>query len=282
MCAYKLASQAISGPARTGPIVHVAAPLKVFFYPADRGREYLLEKEFDENGGSKGDHRHTYGFGTLYVVKGNSVIKKYQARGGPKEKFIGDDGHVHSPIPPGTYVLGSAIHYTTKNWPNSSIPWGAQIRRSVDGEIQFNDASGWKYATGNPEAPMTRACRRLFKRKYRREPTPSQETQINEIAKRYFNEDPDAAKGNLVSVWQRNDFGEWAFAILRDGARTGYFIHTTPADEITPAGQKIKLDSSHGCVHMIPADRNEAKKEGYFKKGVPIIVLGFDSMGPPA
>lgn len=128
---------------------------------------------------------------------------------------------------------------------------------------------------------MTRACLSLFRRRHQKAPTPSQEAQLNELAKRYFDVDPDEPKGNLVSVWQRNDFGEWAFAILRDGAATGFFIHTTPEDETAPSGQKINLSFSHGCIHMVPSDRNEAKREGYLKEGIHLTVLDFDAGGPP-
>jgi len=278
---YELAKHALAGPSRSGPIVHVSVPLMAFFYPADRGREYVEEEELDARGKSKGDIRHTYGFGTLYIMRGSSVIKKYPARGGPKETFVGADGHTHSPIPPRTYVLGAASHYTTSSWPNSSIPWGAKIRRADDGEIQYDHGSGWQYATGAPSAPMTLACRNLFHRRYHKAPTPFQEVQLNELAKKYFDVDPDNPTGNLVSVWQRNDFGEWAFAILRDGTATGFFIHTTPEDETSPSNQKTNLSFSHGCIHMVPADRNEAKKEGYLKKGVRLTVHGFDAVGPP-
>jgi hypothetical protein len=68
---------------------------------------------------------------------------------------------------------------------------------------------------------------------------------------------------------------------LREGTVTGFFIHTTPEDETAPSGQKIQLSFSHGCIHMVPADRNEAKKQGYLKKGIHLTVLGYDAVGPP-
>jgi lipoprotein-anchoring transpeptidase ErfK/SrfK len=86
----------------------------------------------------------------------------------------------------------------------------------------------------------------------------------------------------LVSVWKRNDFGEWAFAIFQDKVKMGYFIHTTPDDEISRrSGAVSSLSFSHGCIHMFPDDRNDAKNKGYLKKGFSLKVLGFDAKGPP-
>ncbi len=282
MPTFRLASNAIPGPARSGAIVHVTAATKLFFYPADSGIEYKSEKELDAKGRSKGKIRHTYGFGTIYVMRGGSILADYPTRGGPKETFIGQDKHTHSPIPPRTYVLGKAVQYTTRNWPNSSIPWGASIRRASNGEIEFNPGSGWQHATGSATAPMTEACRRLFVRMNGKQPNRTDSIRLNEEARTYFDVDQDDPTGTLVDIWQRNDFGAWAFSLQRDGTKTGFFIHTTPEDEIaTLNGLTVNLSASHGCIHMRPADRNEAKDKGYFKAGATLRVFGFDDKGPP-
>ena len=279
MSTFRLASKAIPGPARSGPIVHVSVATKLYFYPADAGTEHIKEWELDK---SKGKILHTYGFGTIYVMQGGSILADYPARGGPKETFIGEDRHTHSAIPPRAYVLGKAVQYTTRNWPNSSIPWGARIRRASNGEIEFDSGSGWQYATGSATAPMTEACHRLFVREERRPPNPDESIRLDEKARKYFDVKPRKPTGTLVDVWQRNDFGEWAFSLQRDGTKTGFFIHTTPDDEIaTSNGQTVDLSESHGCIHMRPADRNEAKDKGYFKAGATLRVFGFDDKGPP-
>jgi hypothetical protein len=260
-------------------MVHVEAATKLYFYPADSGTQYIKEWELDT---SKGKIRHTYGFGTIYVMQGGSILADYPARGGPKETFIGRDRHTHSAIPPRTYVLGKAVQYTTRNWPNSSIPWGAKIQRAANGEIQFDLGSGWKYATGSPTAPMTEACRRLFVRMNRKQPNSAEAATLNEEAKEYFDVDPDHPTETLVDVWHRNDFGAWAVSLQRDGVKTGFFIHTTPEDEITTLNKgTVNLSPSHGCIHMRPADRNEAKEKRYFKAGATLKVFGFDGKGPP-
>lgn len=273
MTSFKLASSPLPGPARSGPMVHVAVVPKVYFYPSVDGVEYKNELEAD---GQK--HLHTYGFGKLYVVRFNTIVAEYEARGGPKETFKGDDGHIHSPIPPGNYVLSAAIQYTTPNWPNSCIPWGAQIRKAPNDEIQYDSGSGWQYATGSPKAKMNEALRNYWARLGK---PPLSESELNKNAREQFDINPDDPRKTLVAVWQRNDFGQWAFALLKDGKKTGFFIHTTPDDELTPNGTPIQLGSSHGCIHMRPVDRNEAKEKKYLDRGVTLHVTAFNAKGRP-
>ena len=101
---------------------------------------------------------------------------------------------------------------------------------------------------------------------------------MNGWAQQMFNVNPHQRGGPLVKVWQRNDFGQWAFALLQNGNRTGFFIHTTPADELDPTRA---LEPSHGCIHMRPVDRNGAKEKGYFRRGVILHVAAFGAKGPP-
>jgi hypothetical protein len=256
--------------------VHVTAKTDVYFYPSEDGVEYCEEVEI--HGSKKATRRHTYGFGKIYIVRGGAIIAQYSARGGPKEKFKGNDRHIHSSIQPGDYVLSAAIQYTTPNWPNSCIPWGAQIRRASDGEVEYNASIGWQHATGSPEAQMNKAVASLVKRTRGYPPTEAEAEQVNELAKQYFDVDPDQPTGDLVKVWQRNDFGEWAFALLQNGKRTGFFIHTTPDDELDPTHA---LEPSHGCIHMRPIDRNAAKTKGYLARGLIIHVKAFGAKGPP-
>jgi hypothetical protein len=274
MTSFKLASSPLPGPARSGPIIHVAVVPKLYFYPSVDGVEYKNELEADGD-----SHPHTYGFGKLYVVRSNTIVAEYEARGGPKETFKGDDRHIHSPIPPGDYVLSATIRYTTPNWPDSCVPWGAQIREAPNGEVQYDSGAGWQYATGSPKAAMNVAFRSYWARMGN---PPLSESELNEEAKRQFAVNPKRPREGLVTVWQRNDFGQWAFALLKDGKKTGFFIHTTPRDELTPKGTPIQLGSSHGCIHMRPVDRNEAKEKKYLDRGVILHVTDFDTKGRPA
>jgi lipoprotein-anchoring transpeptidase ErfK/SrfK len=256
-------------------MVHVQVPIELFFYPSALGVEMLR----DEMPGGTEDRPnwefHTYGFGVLYVVSGKSILAAYQARGGPKETFRGADGHVKSPIPPGKYTLGKPEHHVTPNWSFSSIPWGAQIRQAKNGEIQFDDGSGWKFATGSDDAPMTRAVRH----ENAKTKPPLTRAKINQIAIENFDVNPDEPTKVIVSVWQRNDFGEWAFRL--NGGSPGFFIHTTPESELADDPNDVKLDPSHGCIHMRPVDRKDAMDLGYLRKGVVIHVMAFDAKGAP-
>jgi len=161
---YRLSRKPIPGPGRSGPIVHVSPPLRLYFYPSALGRESKTER-LGNTGKRTVDETHTYGFGAIYVVQAGAVVATYEARGGPKETFYGDDDHVHSSIPPGDYVLSGPRHHVTPNWPNSCIPWGAEIRQEPDGAISFNPGEGWAPATGSPAAAMNLALKSLLKRK---------------------------------------------------------------------------------------------------------------------
>ncbi len=276
MNSYNLATAPLPGPARSGPVVHVTVRTEVYFYPSEDGVEHKEESEI--HGGKKVSRQHTYGFGKIYVVRGKTVVATYLARGGPKEKFNGADRHTHSPIPPGDYPLSAAIQYTTPNWPNSSIPWGARIRTASNREVEYNPGTGWELATGSPKAPMNAAVGNLLTRMRGYPPTKAEAEQLNVVARQYFDVDQDQPTGTLVTVWQRNDFGEWAFALLQNGRKSGFFIHTTPDDELDSTRA---LEPSHGCIHMRPIDRNEAKKEGYLGRGIILHVAAFGAKGPP-
>jgi len=275
MTAYRLSSRPIPGPGRTGAVVHLQVPIELFFYPSAFGVE-MLDDEMPGGTEEKPKYKsHTYAFGAIYVVSGKSILAAYHARGGPKETFKAADGHVKSPIPPGRYVLGKAERHVTANWAFSSIPWGAQIRRAENGEIEFNDGSGWRFATGSDDAPMNRAVRnenggdkcRLTR------------AVINQIAIENFDVNPESPSGVFVSVWNRNDFGEWAFRLK--GGKAGFFIHTTPESELAPDPNNVRLDPSHGCIHMRPIDRKEAMDMQYLRQGVVIHVMPFDATGTP-
>jgi lipoprotein-anchoring transpeptidase ErfK/SrfK len=82
----------------------------------------------------------------------------------------------------------------------------------------------------------------------------------------------------LVSIWDRNDFGKWAFN-LRYSA---FYIHTTPEDEHATSDERpFSLSQSHGCIHLRPADRDRMLEAGYLAAGVSIRVMGYDAKGPP-
>ena len=158
------------------------------------------------------------------------------------------------------------------------LPWGASIRRAENGEVEFDDGSGWKPATGNG-APMNKAVIRYYI--LSKDPMPSPDG-IRKKARAAFDIAPDEPTGQLVKVWERNDFGKWAFNLRRGGRRTPYYIHTTPEDEYATAhGLAFSLAQSHGCIHIRPADRDTMIREGYLAAGIRIEVKGYKEKGPP-
>lgn len=261
MTTWRLSAKRLQGTNRgSHPVVHVRVRPRLVFFPADRinGPDFWL--------------------GTIYVVVAGQTVAHFVACGGPKK---GDDdrGHSAGPTPAGQYVLGSKHHHVTPNWPNSCIPWGAAIRRAANGEVQFNDGSGWKMATGDG-APMNKA---LATARNRAKRPPYSTERLRAMARAAFLLEPDGdGDGPLVTIWQRNDFGQWAFNLRRDGRNTVYYIHTTPEDELaTAALQDFLLGQSHGCIHVRPTDRDAMIDLGYLAAGAHLQVTGYDDKGPP-
>jgi len=137
------------------PIVHVQARPRLVFFPGDK---ISREPQVDEPKG--------FWLGTIYVVVGKQAVVHFTACGGPRHRRQDEDGHFAGPTKAGLYTLGPRHHHGTLNWWPSCIPWGASIRRAESGEIEFNDGTGWKQATGDG-APMNKALiqfRKLAKR----------------------------------------------------------------------------------------------------------------------
>lgn len=141
---WPLSRNPLPGADRGGhPVVHIQTRPRLVFFPADK---ISREPVGDEPG---------FWLGTIYVVVGGQPVAHFTACGGPRHGSS-DRGHTAGQTPPGQYTLGPRHHHVTKNWPNSCIPWGASIRRAENGEVEFDDGSGWKPATGDG-APMNKA-----------------------------------------------------------------------------------------------------------------------------
>jgi hypothetical protein len=148
----------------------------------------------------------------------------------------------------------------------------------------------WRKATGS-KGEVTAAQVRAEERARRGQPDmgslPLSEIQreifmnraMNHARVRFF----DGSTGKLISpTWKQNDFGVWAWNLTRDGARSTYYVHTTPDDEkATEEGTPVSLAQSHGCIHLRPKDRDEMMEKGYLAKGVVLIVKPYTDKGPP-
>ena len=98
--------------------------------------------------------------GHLYVHAGDRLVRTIEACAGPApgHGHAGRGGHTAEETPTGRYLLGRAERHTTQNWPMSAIPWGAHLRESASGAIEFSPDAGasWLPATGARDA-VTRA-----------------------------------------------------------------------------------------------------------------------------
>jgi hypothetical protein len=211
--------------------------------------------------------------GTIYVIggAGESMV----AAGGPPTGRNDRGGHTVEPTPAGNYVLGPRIHVVAPSWPMSAIPWGAALRINSAGEVEFEASPGnWKVATG-PNGVVTNA-KIAFAKRDKLNP------KLADVVAAVRNVFIDSAGKLRSATWDRNDFGRWGWNLLRNGAGTAYFVHTTPADEhATEQGRAVFLLNSHGCVHLEPNERDRLMKAGYLKQGVPFEVRPYTETGPP-
>jgi len=68
-----------------------------------------------------------------------------------------------------------------------------------------------------------------------------------------------------------------------DGGETllGEMIHTTPEYEgQTERGVPVKLDASHGCIHVAPVDRDKLHTAGAFARGTDLIIHDYKEAIP--
>lgn len=212
--------------------------------------------------------------GTIYVIGGHG--ESMAAAGGPPVGRYDRGGHTIDPTPAGNYVLGPQIHVVAPSWPTSAIPWGAALRINSDGEAEFESAPGkWRLASG-PKGLVTQAQMQFLQRDKLK---PDLKTVANQVRGLFI--DP-VSKKLWTATWEQNDFGRWGWNLLQGGKRTAYFIHTTPDDESATAKAKaVFLTNSHGCVHLVPAERDRMMKAGYLKEGVPFEVRPYTESGPP-
>jgi hypothetical protein len=179
--------------------------------------------------------------GGIYVVLGEKVLKRYDCAGGmpPGHRHKKEGGgHSAGATPDGHYTLDRAEHHVTQNWPLSTIPWGAQIRKN-GAVIEFHQGGRWIAATG-PEGRMTRA--QLLWQARSGEPA-SLADAMEAVETAFY-----TRRGDFITVWNKNDFGKWSWNLRRHGHRTAYYVHTTAEDEgATTTGTPYHLVNSHGC-----------------------------------
>lgn len=231
--------------------------------------------------------------GRIYARVEGELVRDYEACAGPApEDAHGDKGgHVAGATEAGDYTLGAPEHHTSPNWPRSTVPWGARLRARDDGAIEFSaDGVEWLRATGLDGGAwglMTDAEIRFEERTRQGDaaragvpavPLSDDEKRgIDEGCRRLFYR----ADGTLLPSYLLNDFGNWAWNLRRGGARSDYFVHTTPTNEAAAAaGEDFRLSQSHGCIHIRPVDRDEMIARGFLQRGVRFTVKPYGVQGP--
>jgi hypothetical protein len=203
------------------------------------------------------------GKGKLYVKVHGNVVAMYDARGGPPIKFSDGAAHTAEPTPAGTYTLGIGAPHVTRAWSASQIAFGAALRWAPDGRnVQFlsPDVRTWQYATQVPGTGVRSTLANPF--------TPDDLLDPDHLLAGVTKWHKD-----LPSEYRLNDFGALAWRLQQRRKGTPYLIHTTPMQEQQYAlGSSIALDTSHGCLHIQPADRDEMIKHGFLQAGVKLIV----------
>jgi len=250
--------------------------VRLVLYPGEGVRNFVVSRQGKRISLSENHWETT--FGHIYVIGGRG--EAYEAVGGPPPGHGHPDagGHVAGRTPAGLYTLGPQEHHTTLGWPYSTIPYGAKLRVGEDGFVEYLDQGSWKKANG-PHGIWTKATQRF----HERDGAPPLVTEDDLSG---FHSAAYDRAGNLRPEWLLNDFGEWAWNLMRDGKRSAYYIHTTPQDEYfkrVPAEEDAifsLIGQSHGCVHILPRDRDEMMERGYLKKGIHVQVMPYGRKGP--
>lgn len=240
--------------------------VRLVFFPSERRRPKLATKK---------DPRTEVEVGSIYVIGGNG--ERFEATGGPSLGYKDHGGHTAESTPPGHYTLGPKIRVSTGSWPMSVIRWGAALRLNGSREVEFSDdGKSWRLATG-PRGEVTLAEIAYLQRDgHRNIPKQLVYDHVYEIF-------VDSSTGALHSTtWEKNDFGRWGWNLRKNGKPTGFYVHTTPDDEAASATSRaVFLTNSHGCVHLIPTDRDIMIARGYLQAGVDLEVRSYNEKGPP-
>lgn len=243
--------------------------VRLIFYPGELENLDAWQALHQKSGGNWRDTagkpiETPNGIGKLYVKVNGQLVAAYEARGGPPLQFV-DDTHTADPTPAGDYRLGRQHAHTTRNWTFSQIPYGAALRWSNDGQnVQFRPSNEehWSNATAVAGA---------------RSPL-NQPLSVADLLDPADTIPGEHWANHLPKLYKRNDFGTHAWNLERSGARTAYYVHTTPVDEMnTEVGDNVLLETSHGCLHIKPADRDEMMKQGYLQAGVRFTVKSYRS-----
>jgi|GEM_PF-1650619 len=235
------------------------APMIVHYYPG----------HFPPARANLGPNHAAIGAGLLLVIRGRTILFRGEAWGGPSAIVPIAGQPAMTPTPAGEYRLKDPEPYITPTWANSRIKWGTPIKPSpVDPTdvwyLQSVKQGRENWASVKRDFGMTR----------------------NEILDAYA-EITQKPTSQLPAQWLLNDFGPLAVRFYEDKNRngrqdlpversSGAMFHTTPQNEAeTRSGVPPKLESSHGCIHLKPRDRDTLVGIGAFKSGIKLIIHSY-------
>ena len=245
---------------------------------------------------SKGEFRLVFypGSNLMVVIRKstNTEVMTFAAMGGGSKQL--NDGHRVLHTPAGHFLLGEGKSYVTDSWWHSMIPWGAEI--SLDSEMEIvwsvKDSLGkvikhgevtrnrkmihkiyeWGKFPGNVKYPPGTAI----------PPWTLKEAKWLLIKMLENLETGKIWDGERI--WRKNDFGPRSYKLLAvDPSQKdeGIFVHTTPKNENTKKGELPVLETSHGCIHVLPTARDEMEKMKALTEGAYIEVKRYDEMYKP-
>lgn len=205
---------------------------------------------------------HFYPASHSLLVKDKSSVKsRFTAYGGPAS--LGMDPRMQEePTTAGTYLIHSAKPYHTPTWPMSRIVWGTPLRDMPKHSDVWYQLPGGKWGSVKKDIRISRLqLIRLYKAMY--------------------------GWSRVPDKWVFNDFGPIAIRWFEDlngnekldgnEKLSGQMFHTTPDNEAEHAlGKAVNLGSSHGCIHLKPADRDSLFSMGAFDPKTKFVVHGYD------
>jgi len=191
---------------------------------------------------------------------------------------------------PGRYVIHSYGSYVTNSWPMAKIRWGTPLKVEGTGNDKYV-----LYQTGTTHRSWKRVDSIISVGTY---------LGLQGYFRMMYGDDGhyDHDHDGIPDKWVFNEFGPKAVRYFKDlnddgvldgnEQLMGDMIHTTPQNEAQyaldledPEKKKkktssVKLDDSHGCVHISPRDRDRLHGAGAFDKGTIFIVHGYNEPVP--
>lgn len=231
----------------SAPIIHV--------YPGH------FPPDFTHPSGAK------YSAGLLVAVRGKTVLYTSRVWGGPSAPVPDRIGtEVATPTPAGTYIIKMVKAHTTAKWRWAELPWGARLKETLDKSDVLVE---------------------------KRSSTPGREEWESVTLYRVTRADILAYHEKLYGfraipkTWVFNPFGPIAFRFFKDKNKNGKqdrdeylageMFHTTAEDEARDArGDIVTPGNSHGCLHLVPDDRDNLVGMDILKTGRTLIIHRYD------